>query len=121
MLCLCILLVSLVAFGLLTPHVIRMLEGAATPARIAISVGLLLPVGLLMGTAFPLGMRTAAAKSAGVMPWLWGVNSATSVCASVLAVAIALVSGISSTFWTGCVCYLVAAIAFARASSPGAR
>ena len=46
--------------------------------------------GLFMGMAFPLGMKLAAREHPALTPWLWGVNGATSVCASVLAVAIAL-------------------------------
>jgi hypothetical protein len=38
-------------------------------------------------------------------PWLWAVNGAASVCASVLAVVIALGAGISAAFWAGVVCY----------------
>jgi nicotinamide mononucleotide (NMN) deamidase PncC len=57
-------------------------------------------------------------------PWLWGVNGATSVCASVLAAAIALFAGISAAFWTGFACYLVAAgvfIVLLRQRADGAR
>ena len=60
-----------------------------------------------MGMAFPLGMKIATIKSASLTPWLWGINGATSVCASVLAVAIALSSSISTSFWTGFLFYLV--------------
>jgi hypothetical protein len=35
-----------------------------------------------------------------------------SVCASVLAVVIAIASGISTSYWTGFACYLVATLAF---------
>ena len=38
----------------------------------------------------------------------WGVNGAASVCASVLAVVIAIGAGISAAFWTGTACYAVA-------------
>jgi hypothetical protein len=70
-----------------------------------------------MGMAFPLGMTVAARRSPALTPWLWGVNGATSVCASVLAVVIALGAGIGSAFWTGVCCYAVASGAFARAAT----
>jgi hypothetical protein len=63
-----------------------------------------------MGTAFPLGMRRALERAPTVAPWLWGINGATSVCASVLAVAIALTAGISASYWTGVGCYALAAL-----------
>jgi hypothetical protein len=103
--------VALAAFGAATPQAIRAFEAATTPARIAVAIGLLLPIGFLMGMAFPLGMRLAARRAAALAPWLWGINGATSVCASVVAVAIALHWGIAASFWTGVACYVVAAVA----------
>ena len=90
------------------------------------AVTLLFPLGFLMGMAFPLGMRLGAARTATLGAWLWGVNGATSVCASVLAVAIALHWGIAAGFWTGVACYAVATGALAveagrqRTLRPGA-
>jgi len=53
-------------------------------------------------------MRRALADTPSIAPWLWGVNGAASVCASVLVVVIALGAGISAAFWAGTVCYAVA-------------
>src|SRR5688572_4712052 len=58
--------------------------------------------------AFPLGLRVALRRAPLLAPWFWGVNGAASVCASVLAVVIAIGAGISAAFWTGTVCYVVA-------------
>jgi hypothetical protein len=102
----------LVLFGVLTPVLTHRIEGAATPVRIAVSAALLAVPGFFMGMAFPLGLGLAGSRAA-LTPWLWGVNGATSVCASVLAVAISLGTTISTAFWTGCLCYLVALGAFA--------
>lgn len=66
-----------------------------------------------MGQAFPLGMKLAAGRERLTL-WLWGVNGAMSVCASVLAVVIALSASISAAFWTGCACYGVALLAAIR-------
>jgi hypothetical protein len=107
------LVLVLAAFGAATPPAIRAFEAATTPVRIAVAIGLLLPIGFLMGMAFPLGMRLAARRAAAVAPWLWGINGATSVCASVVAVAIALHWGIAASFWAGVVCYVAAAAALA--------
>ena len=81
--------------------------------RIAVSALVLAVPGVLMGMAFPLGMRLARTTAAALTPWLWGVNGATSVCASVLAVAIALSTTISMAFWAGWLCYAAALGAFA--------
>ncbi len=111
-----LLICVLFIFGKLTPYAISTFQDSATTLRILIAVLILFPIGLFMGMAFPLGMKIASAKSAFLTPWLWGINGATSVCASVLAVAIALSSGISTSFWTGFSCYVVAFIAFIWAS-----
>nr|MBA2604568.1 hypothetical protein [Acidobacteriota bacterium] len=102
-----ITIVVLTAFGVLTPAIVQAFEGASTPARILLSIGILLPIGFCMGMAFPLGLRVALQTSPELTPWLWGVNGATSVCASVLAVVIAIGAGISAAFWTGAACYAV--------------
>jgi hypothetical protein len=107
-----VLLVSvLIAFGGITPFVIHHFQAASTPVRIAVSIGVLSPVGFLMGMAFPIGMRRALADEPSIAPWLWGVNGAASVCASVLVVVIALGAGISVAFWVGGACYIVAVAA----------
>jgi hypothetical protein len=60
---------------------------------------LLFAAGILMGQAFPLGMRLASPK-AHLTLWLWAMNGAMSVCASVLAVVLALfaVLGVSDAW-----------------------
>jgi spermidine synthase len=103
----------LVTFGAVTPAVAQHFEAASNATRILASIGLLLPIGFCMGMAFPLGMRIALRRSPQLAPWLWGINGAASVCASVLAVVIAIGAGISAAFWTGTACYAVALAAVA--------
>jgi hypothetical protein len=103
-----LLVTVLILFGAITPWVIGHFEAASTAVRIGVSVGTLLPIGCFMGMAFPIGMRRALAEAPAIAPWLWGVNGAASVCASVLVVVIALGAGISAAFWMGSVCYAVA-------------
>ena len=110
------LVAALAVFGTATPMATRAFEAATTATRIAVAITLLFPIGFLMGMAFPLGMRAATARSSALAPWLWGINGATSVCASVLAVAIALHWGIAASFWTGVACYVAAAGALAVVS-----
>lgn len=111
------LVIALAVFGTATPFAIRAYEAATTPVRIAVAVGLLFPIGVLMGMPFPLGMRIASSHAPAITSWLWGINGATSVCASVAAVAIALHAGIAAAFWTGVGCYAAAAAALAVASA----
>ncbi|HEY3229916.1 MAG TPA: hypothetical protein VGJ87_11895, partial [Roseiflexaceae bacterium] len=110
--CLVLLIGVLLIFGILTPYIITAFQALTTAMRIAVAIGILFPLGLFMGMAFPLGMKIASRAAPALTPWLWGVNGATSVCASVLALAIAFSSSISTSFWIGLACYLVAFVAF---------
>lgn len=113
-----ILLFILGLFGLTTPIVINSFSGALTSIRIFLAILILSPMGLFMGMAFPMGMKIATAHAKPLTPWFWGVNGAMSVFASVLAVAVSINSGISTSFWFGCSCYLVAFITVLRIGEP---
>jgi hypothetical protein len=104
------LAVAVIAAGLVTPTVLRAFDGATTPVRIATAVALLAPLALLMGMPFALGMRAAAAVPGAPTAYLWGINGAASVCASVLGVVISLFFGISTAFWAGGLAYALACV-----------
>ncbi len=116
-----VLLVLLVIFGWLTPAVADRLQRADTLIRVSASALMLGIPGLFMGMAFPLGMKLASRRFRHLTPWFWGTNGATSVCASVLAVAIALSWSISAAFWAGCLAYAIGLAAFGMAGAREAR
>jgi hypothetical protein len=117
-------LATLTIAGGVTPAIAAAFAGSATVARIAIAAALLAIPGVFMGMCFPIGMSAAGRRAGVLTPWLWGINGAASVCASVLAVVVALSAGISASFWSGVACYAAALIALVRsgrraeASSP---
>lgn len=102
-----VLLGVVIAFGLLTPTIIDSQAGATTPLRIAVSVAILASLSLAMGMPFALGMRAAAADGAPTA-FLWGINGATSVVSSVLAMVIAVFWGITMTLLAGFAAYVLA-------------
>lgn len=106
-----LLLLVLVASGFMTPAAVDRFEDATTPVRILTAAVILAPMGLVMGMPFPLGMKVASLRPNAPTVFFWGINGATSVCASVLAVAIAMGWGISTSFWAGCCCYAAASAA----------
>ena len=110
------LVALLVAFGFATPSVIDRFESATTPVRILTATLLLVPVGFLMGMPFPIGMKMASLRPQAPTAFLWGINGAMSVCASVLAVLIAVSWGISTAFWVGCASYAIALAALVYAA-----
>lgn len=107
-----ILLIVLIIFGLGTPYIIDAFRSQSTPVRVLVSVLILFPIGFFMGMAFPLGMKMASNKSSEVTPWLWGINGVMSVLATVISIIIAMSYGISASYWSGFVCYLLASGVF---------
>lgn len=79
-------------------------------SRSLLTMGLLLPLGVVMGMPFPLGIRLLKRQGqGGAVAWMWAVNGAVSVLASVGAVAIAIVSGFTWAMALGASLYIAAA------------
>ncbi|MGA8613581.1 MAG: hypothetical protein WB760_18305 [Xanthobacteraceae bacterium] len=74
--------------------------------RIGISLSAIMPLGFLLGFAFPTGMRLLEAVDRQPTPWFWGINGATGVLASVLGVMFSMSLGIDVTLLISAVCYL---------------
>jgi hypothetical protein len=77
----------------------------ALPVRICISLAVVMPLGFLLGFAFPTGMKLVEAVDKDPTPWFWGINGATGVLASVLAVMVSMGFGIRATLLLSSVCY----------------
>jgi hypothetical protein len=107
------LIVVLSTFGLLSAYIAQAFQEQSLTYRILMAVAVLFPLGLVLGTAFPLGMRLALRQCSSITPWLWGLNGATSVFASVLEVIIAQTAGISFAYWLGVLFYFVGALVLA--------
>jgi hypothetical protein len=105
------LLVVLVLFGLITTSVTDATAGGTTPVRIGVAVALLAPLALVMGMPFSIGMGAASRHAGAPTAFLWGINGATSVVASVMGALVAMFFGISVTFASGFVAYAVGAVA----------
>ena len=101
---------ALVFYGLFAPFVSSVFSSSATWLRSSVVVLSMLPLGVCMGAAFPLGLARVARHTSSLVPWYWAVNGATSVCASVLAVVISMRWGMSAAFWLGVVGYALAAV-----------
>jgi hypothetical protein len=82
--------------------------------RILLSLAVIMPVGFLMGFGFPTGMTLIQRIDNEPAPWFWGINGATGVLASVVAVMVSMALGINVTMSIAGLCYL-AVIPAARA------
>lgn len=112
LICLTALCLTLAVFGLTMTSIIHSFQAAPNLVRILVSLVIIFPMGVFMGMAFPLGMQKISPTTVALAPWLWGVNGAMSICASVVAVIISIAVGISATFWTGCICYAAALVGY---------
>lgn len=81
--------------ALVVPSWLDALATSSLGIRIAAVVLCLAPLGLLLGTLFPLGMRALA--GAGIAPWMWAWNGSASVLGSVVAVVLAMAIGFRGT------------------------
>jgi len=78
--------------------------------RFIIAVLLILPLGIVMGMAFPLGIRLLDQDGSEMIPWVWGVNGAFSVMGSIIAWGLSLNFGYTTTLWASTIVYGCAAI-----------
>ncbi|MFN0152017.1 MAG: hypothetical protein ACKVU1_15055 [bacterium] len=97
------------------PPVLGATLGAGTAARIGLSVAAIFALGVGCGIPFPLGVRLLGAEGERWIPWMWGINGAFSVLASVLATALAMSFGFGAPFAVGVAAYAVAAVLAFRA------
>jgi hypothetical protein len=75
--------------------------------RIGISLTAIMPLGFVLGFAFPTGMRLVEAVDRQPTPWFWGINGATGVLASVAGLMLSMSLGISVTLVISAACYLL--------------
>jgi len=109
-----VLVLSVIAIALLAlfyaqgmPQLQAWLFDAPLWVRVVVTAALLAPLGLVMGTFFPLGIRVASAIDQDWVPWAWGINGCASVTAGVLAVVLAMSFGFSFVWMVSVVTYVV--------------
>ncbi len=90
-------------------HVVHELQGANVAVRASVALAVLVPLALLMGMPFPLGLRKFTRGHQQGVAWAWAANGFASVVAAPLAALIALELG-SPILFAG------AAVAYAAAS-----
>lgn len=102
--------------GLLLPVAVAGINASLAPvfaatlgwplaARVATSAALLVPAGVLMGFAFPLGMMRFGDAA---RPWYWALNGVAGVLASTLSLALSMEIGFSRVAAFGAVLYVAA-------------
>lgn len=101
-------LAGIVALTLVIELVFSRLIGAPFWLCILLTISTLGPVGFLMGMPFPLALRLldrVGPQWAALIPWVWGINGATSVLGSILAITLAINFGFRITLMFGLLVY----------------
>jgi hypothetical protein len=96
-----------IALPALLERVLPQYDGATLVVRASLCVACMAPVGVLLGFAFPTGMRLISLVDRRPTPWFWGINGAAGVLASIFAVACSIAFGIAVTLYLAGVCYLL--------------
>jgi hypothetical protein len=113
---------GLIAAGAYGLHpLLQALIGLPFAARVALTVLMLAPAGLLLGMAMPLGLTRLAGLYPGGVAWAWGINGIASVVASAGAVTIAILFGFPVATLVALGCYLVALALALTGPWPGRR
>jgi hypothetical protein len=99
----CLTLLALVLF--MQPAMDRTLP-LSLPIRTAVVLTFTAPLSILLGCCFPIGVRLNRAAAA-LTPWMWGINGACGVLASVTAVAVSMWFGINTNLWAAAAFYLL--------------
>jgi hypothetical protein len=109
--CICGSILALICFVTILICCPTWFHSAALAARICFSIACVLPMGIVMGLPFPQGMRLAdSIGETKLLPWLWGINGASSVLASILAIILSMSLGICATLCIGVGFYMLALI-----------
>ena len=103
----CSVVVYLVVMERVLPSIFQATTDRERLVRIGISLAAIMPLGFLLGFAFPTGMRLVSAIDTQPTPWFWGINGATGVLASVLGVMLSMSFGINVTILISAACYLL--------------
>ena len=99
-------------------------------ARVGLTLALVAPLGMLLGTCFPACLRLGGLQHSALVPWLWAVNGFFSVLGSVGAVALGMEWGASASLAVGALAYVAVGTAlffeqppdsFRRGSDPSDR
>jgi hypothetical protein len=109
-----------VAIAVLTAVVIALLQPVANAtvtygllARSLVVVLFVAPIAFLLGFCFPIGMRLIGRSSSQAAAWMWGINGATGVLGSIVAVATSMWIGTYASLIVAGVLYLFLPVALA--------
>jgi spermidine synthase len=112
-----------IAIGLGIDGLFQDLLGQQTWVRVVAAGMVVVPLGLLLGMPFPLGLTLLARGAPELTPWAWGINGCASVIGAVSAGLLAVHLGFAGVLWVAAGLYAVAAalmVSRGAGAGPGA-
>jgi hypothetical protein len=100
----CMVLFILITNVILKTVIASTIEMALS-VKIAFSIIIIAPMGVILGLFFPTGMRLFKPLVNDYTPWFWALNGVFGVLSSTLAVFISIFHGISKNFYIAAFCY----------------
>jgi hypothetical protein len=95
-------------YAVMLPNVIYSVISEDFAVKVIVSIGILIPIGFLMGMPLPTGMRVLKSHLPTYIPWMGAINGAFSVLGAVLSVVIGILYGASYAMGMGILIYLAA-------------
>jgi len=80
-------------------------------ARIVATVAVLMPLGLVLGAFFPLGLRLLEALDVRLVPWAWAINGSATVVGTILAAVVGMTYGFTVAMILALAVYALGALA----------
>lgn len=108
------IVVTVLAVAPALDPMLRGLLGLSFRGRLLVAVLIVAPLGLLMGMAFPLGIRQLSRLSSRSIPWAWAINGVFSVLTTGLSLLVAVYFGFRNSLLLGGLAYGLAALAAQR-------
>ncbi len=97
-----------ISYVMVLPEIIYSVIAEEFEIKVMLSVGILFPIGLLMGIPLPTVMRLLKSHEPTRIPWMWAINGSFSVLGAVLSVVIGILYGSSYAMILGISIYFVA-------------
>lgn len=98
----------LLAYRYTLPEILQSLLTYNLPVRVAAAIALIMPLGIFLGSPFPMALRSMHRDGASwSVPWMWTINGVFSVLGATAAVVLAMTYGMETVLLAAAACYLL--------------
>jgi spermine/spermidine synthase len=105
-----LVIVASLVYAAALPTLFTTWIGLSRTARVALSIALLLPLGIVLGMPLPAGVGFVRATRPALLAWAWGVNGAASIFGAAAAILLAINWGFTRVATMGAVVYAAALV-----------